>query len=173
MTTTSARPRNAATAAPAASYTLSDAARARLENELADLHAERAARATETGSLCGDAADIAEFAARDMRLEQLDERIAQVRAVLSEASTVRGATPPPAVDATAVMPGCRLTVLIDGSDDVEQVVLGDRAERAAGTGVVTLSSPLGRALIGAHPGDTVEYRAPAGTLRATVVDLCG
>jgi transcription elongation GreA/GreB family factor len=37
--------------------------------------------------------------------------------------------------------------------------------------VITLSSPLGRALIGARAGDTIEYAAPAGTLKATVLEL--
>jgi transcription elongation factor GreA len=162
-----------AAARPTARYALSDAARGRLEAELSDLNAERALRASEAGSMCGDVADIAEFAARDMLLEHLDERMSRIRALLAESGVPqhnvadkrsRGAD-------DTVRPGARLRMRIGGSDDAEEFVLGDRAERADDVGVITLTSPLGRALIGARAGDTVEYAAPAGTLQATVLDL--
>jgi transcription elongation factor GreA len=157
---------------PTSRYALSEAARGRLEIELSELDAERAMRASEAGSMTGDVADIAEFAARDMLLEHLDERITRIRSLLAESSVPRAAAAAhaPSVDDT-VGPGARLRMQIAGSDDAEEFVLGDRAERAADVGVITLSSPLGRALIGARAGDTVEYAAPAGTLKATVLEL--
>jgi transcription elongation factor GreA len=158
---------------PTSRYALSEAARGRLEIELSELDSERAMRASEAGSMTGDVADIAEFAARDMLLEHLDERITRIRSLLAESSVPRRPTSvahAPSADDT-VGPGARLRMQIAGSEDTEEFVLGDRAERAADIGVITLSSPLGRALIGARAGDTVEYAAPAGTMKATVVEL--
>lgn len=150
-----------------AGYVLSDAARSRLESELSELIDERETRAVESGNMCGDAADIAEFAARDMRLEHLDRAIARIHALLAEST---GAQTPGAAPGT-IGPGSRFRVLFGSNNNAERFVLGDRAERAADVGVITVHSPLGRALIGARAGDTVEYSAPAGTLQATVLEL--
>ncbi len=165
---------SATTFRPTAGYALSAPARARLEAELADLQAERARCASESGSMCGDVADIAEFAARDMTLEQLDGRISRIATLLAESSA---ATPRSAGAASAtggvdaVAPGARVTMRFTQDDPAEDFVLGDRAERARGLGVITLSSPLGRALVGAHVGDVIAYAAPGGILEATVLDV--
>lgn len=157
---------------PTVRYALSDAARGRLETELSELSSERATRASEAGSMTGDVADIAEFAARDMMLEQLDERITRIRTLLAESTpTPRPAAPIAGAPADTVSAGAHIRIRIAGSDEDEEFVLGDRAEGADGVGAITLSSPLGRALIGAHVGDTIEYAAPVGTLQATVLEL--
>jgi transcription elongation GreA/GreB family factor len=38
---------------------------------------------------------------------------------------------------------------------------------------LSAESPLGRALLGTHVGDEVRYRAPAGVLAVTVVEVNG
>jgi transcription elongation GreA/GreB family factor len=38
---------------------------------------------------------------------------------------------------------------------------------------VTVSSPLGQALVGRRAGDTVSYRGPDGDLQAEVVAVTG
>ncbi|GAA2769790.1 GreA/GreB family elongation factor [Streptomyces showdoensis] len=48
--------------------------------------------------------------------------------------------------------------------------MGELAE-APDLDLVTADSPLGRALLGRHAGDTVTYRTPEGTTTATVVSL--
>jgi transcription elongation factor GreA len=146
---------------------LSAAASGRLEAELAALVEERSLRATEELTATGDAADLAEFAARDMDLEQLDLRIVAIRGLLAEAHV-------PAERAESddtVSPGVVVELSFGGARTVETFLLGHLAEAGAGFEVITPQSPLGRALAGAHTGETVTYGAPAGDVAVTVVGL--
>ena len=62
-----------------------------------------------------------------------------------------------------VSPGMVLKIRYQGDDDTETVLLGSREEGVrGGLEVVSPSSPLGAALIGAHVGDTREYQLPDG-----------
>ena len=59
----------------------------------------------------------------------------------------------------------------EGDDEVEQYLVGSIEERRDDVSVVSPGSPLGQALIGHGPGDTVEYEAPNGTLRVEIVSV--
>jgi transcription elongation factor GreA len=52
-------------------------------------------------------------------------------------------------------------------------VLVSAAESDPGSGRLSIDSPLGRALVGAHPGDEVEFEAPRGRRRLAIVALAG
>lgn len=146
--------------------TLSAAASARLEQELAALIEERMLRATEPIDASGDAADLAEFAARDMLLERLDNRISGIRGLLAEASIPAAR---PAADEAG--PGAVVDLRFGAGNAVETFLLGHLAEIGGGLEVVTTDSPLGRALIGAKAGTTVRYDAPRGDVAVTVVGV--
>jgi len=161
--TKDARPRTQASARPA----LSNTARARLENELVELQTARAVHASEPIDVCGDVADIAEFAARDMVLEQYDRRISHLREVLSDAVGGYDGSP----DDETVRPGVVIALQFGTDGVTERFVVGDIAERDAAIEVITPASPLGRALIGARAGDSVECKAPHGTVRAAIVHV--
>jgi len=59
----------------------------------------------------------------------------------------------------------------DDDDDVQRFFVGSIEERRGDMAVVSPSAPLGKALIGKRPGDTVEYQAPGGSLKVTVVGV--
>ncbi len=147
---------------------LSPGASARLEQELAALVEERMLRATEPIGSSGDAADLAEFAARDMLLERLDERIAGIRGLLAEASFSR---PQAAAPAGVASPGTLLDLRFGKSRGTETFLLGHLAEADGSVEVITLQSPLGRAVLGATAGTKVSYGAPAGSVDVTVVGV--
>lgn len=157
-----------ATAPRRTAPTLSPAASSRLERELASLVEERQLRATEPIDATGDAADLAEFAARDMLLERLDTRISSIRGLLAEASLPR---PRDAVEDAGAEPGTVIELRFGSSRTVETMLLGHLAEADGEFEVVTPESPLGRALLGAKPGSTVRYAAPRGDLDVTVVAI--
>lgn len=150
-------------------YTLSAAARARLEAELHELQEARTACALEQTDLCGDIADIAALAARDMTLEHFDERIARLRNHLAGATavTVVGDDADPAT----VRPGTLIALRFGNETEPERFVVGDIAERGGAVEVITPSSPLGRALIGSRAGDRVEWAAPRGKIVANVIEV--
>ncbi|MFJ5530811.1 GreA/GreB family elongation factor [Streptomyces sp. NPDC093261] len=145
---------------------ISQAARRALEQELADLRAERtmvAATLRDADTAVGDRADEADELQRASELQRLDARISAIATRLREADT---AGPPP-TDLVGV--GSTVTVRFpDGT--VETLQIGESAEELDAT-LVTADSPLGRALLGHHAGDTVSYDAPGGQATAVVVSL--
>ena len=144
---------------------ISDAARHALEQELADLCDERAAVAAtlRNSDEVGDRADEADELQRADAIERLDARIAQITTRLRQAAE---AAPPP-TDVVGV--GSTVTVrFADGT--VETVQIGETADALDRT-LVTSDSPLGRALLGHRPGDSVSYDAPDGQATAVVVSL--
>jgi transcription elongation GreA/GreB family factor len=106
-----------------------------------------------------DPADQAERHAREVELAQVDQRINRLRmriAALAEA-------PQPLPGSL----GIGSTVVIDLGDGPERYVLGTWPE--PGSRIITMDSPLGRAVREARPGQTVAFSAPAG--RSTVTLL--
>jgi transcription elongation factor GreA len=115
----------------------------RLKEELAALLDQRG-----NGS-----ADVDEQERRELRIRQLHELIRS--AAVHE---------PP--DDGVAEPGMVLTVRYAGEDATETFLMADR-EGAAVDGdleICSPQSPLGRALLGAVPGEQREYRTPDGTL---------
>jgi transcription elongation factor GreA len=143
-------------------------ARQALERERAGLQAERgrvAATLRDSDAEVGDRADAADELQRADALERLDARIADITTRLTQAE----AAGPPPTDVVGV--GSSVTVRYgDGTE--ETLEIGERAE-AADRELITADSPLGRALLGRRPGDTVSYDAPEGTMTAAVVSLGG
>ncbi len=70
-----------------------------------------------------------------------------------------------------VREGCVVSIRYDGDDEVEQYLIGSIEERREGVTVMSPGSPMGKALLGAKPGETVQYEAPGGLLAVTVVEL--
>ncbi|MFF3873987.1 GreA/GreB family elongation factor [Streptomyces sp. NPDC001978] len=145
---------------------ISDAARHALEQELADLRTERrtvAATLQDSGSDVGDSADEADELLRADQLQRLDARIEALTTRLSRADV---AGPPP-TDLVGV--GSTVAVRF-GDGTAETFQIGETAEELDPR-LVTADSPLGRALLGHRPGDTVTYETPEGPATAVVVSL--
>ncbi|MEU3660651.1 GreA/GreB family elongation factor [Streptomyces sp. NPDC032940] len=145
---------------------ISDDARQALERERADLQAERgrvAATLQDSDDEVGDRADAADELQRADALRKLDSRIADITTRLTRAADAG----PPRTDAVGV--GSTVTVRYgDGTE--ETLEIGERAE-ASDQALITADSPLGHALLGRRPGDTVTYDTPAGRATAAVVSL--
>ena len=88
----------------------------------------------------------------------MEARIRQLTQLLRDAKVGQ----PPAAEAGVAGPGMVVTVRFSDGDE-ETFLIGSR-EEAAVTDVTVYSaqSPLGVALTGAKPGDTVSYTAPNG-----------
>jgi transcription elongation GreA/GreB family factor len=100
------------------------------------------------------------------RLERADE-LARISARVREITDVlAGRVKASSID--ALPEGAQVTVRFsDGSTDTMRVVTipEDSAD------MLTRDSPLGRALVGAQPGDRITYAGPDGTLVAEVVAI--
>lgn len=146
---------------------LSTSARAALTERLEQLLAQRVqafAESTVTGGT-GDAADRAGNVEAIIRLEDLDARIAALHNQLAA---------PPAGETTGdtVQVGSRVGIRFGKDEAPEDFLVGFLEQSGAGIEVITPSSPLGRALLGAVAGADVSYRAAAGkVLTATLVTV--
>ncbi|MFT3787296.1 MAG: GreA/GreB family elongation factor [Tepidisphaeraceae bacterium] len=99
----------------------------------------------------------------DRELRELEKRIATVNVVSSD-------------DVPADMVFLGQTVkLIDLSDDTEQLVriVGEAQAPSADSDILPVSatSPLGEALMKRRVGETVEVRAPRGTLEYKIAEI--
>ena len=136
-----------------------------LEQELAEVRAERDADAAtlQDTTEVGDRADQADELIRSNETHRLDARIDEINVRLRGAAD---AGPPP-----ADVVGVGSTVTVRYSDDsVATLQIGEGAAVLDRT-LVTADSPLGSALLGHRPGDSVSYDAPDGQATVTVVSL--
>ncbi len=150
---------------------LSQDAHDRLTAELEDLRthgriemADRIERAREHGDL----KENAEYHAAKEEKAKMEARIAQLFGILEDAVIVEigGAS-------DEVRIGTIVTLRYDGDDedDVEKYLLGSIEEASDGVTVISPTSALGEALMGARTGESVTYAAPNGTLTVIVVEL--
>ena len=146
---------------------LAPEARQRLEEELARLRQRRRERAAalEGGTRVGDGADAAEELELREELIWVDEQIAEIVARLTSSEPLYGAADLP--------DGTEVTLrLEDGTVVTLRVVaFPDEAPEGAEDTVLTVHSPLGRALAGHRPGDTITYATPDGRVHVTLLDL--
>ena len=108
----------------------------------------------------GDLKENAEYHAAREQQGFIEGRIQELEYVLSHAQLI---------DVASLNAGTRVvfgaTVELadcDSGDEVTYQIVGD-LEADIKKGLVSVSSPLARALIGKHEGDTVTIQAPAGT----------
>jgi transcription elongation factor GreA len=144
-----------------------DRTRQRLEEELAQLRARRhtlAAELDERDSV-GDRADHADLLEQADDVAWLDERIAEISGLLA-----RGGVPEP-VDGQ-LPHGAEVTLRFDdGEVSTLRVVAISEETEDDDVGVVTVDSPLGRALAGSTVGEVVQYETPTGPALVEVLEL--
>ena len=100
----------------------------------------------------GDLRENAEYKAAKERQDLLNTTAARMKEDLEKATIVR----PSDVDPTSVSFGTRVT-LRDAADEVEEYVLLGPWESNPENGVISYLSPLGRELLNAKVGDTLEF----------------
>jgi transcription elongation factor GreA len=140
----------------------------RLSRELDELIANRPAMAKEINDRReeGDLRENGGYQAAREEQGKQEGRILQLQQLLRTAQVGEA----PVSDGVAG-PGTVVEVRFDGDDDAERFLIGSREEaETAGIEVYSAASPLGKALTGAHEGDTVQYTAPTGaTIKLTLV----
>lgn len=154
-----------------AKHQLSQAAHDRLTAEFADLTTRgriQVAEKIEAARLLGDLKENGDYHAAKDEQGHMEGRIRQIEAILEDAEIV---APAPAGE---VGLGTIVTIVYDGDDDdaAERYLIGHMEEQTGDSSVSVMSpsSPLGAALIGAKKGTTVSYKAPNGTLKVRVID---
>ena len=124
-----------------------------LQQRLAELNSLRSELLSQ-----GDQAD-------QQRLAEIERDLRYFSARVQSAQVVA-----PATSHEKVQIGSRV-LFVDEQGQQHQVQLVGEDQAYAASGLINWGSPLGRALLGAAPGDEVLWRRPAGDLRIEIVAI--
>ncbi|MEW6414647.1 MAG: transcription elongation factor GreA [Pseudomonadota bacterium] len=116
----------------------------------------------------GDLSENAEYDAAKEKQGFIEGRIADLEAKLSHAQIID----PKTLDADGrVVFGATVDLEdADSGDTVTYQIVGDD-EADIKAGKISVSSPIARALIGRHAGDSVDVQAPGGVRQYEVLDV--
>ncbi len=120
------------------------------------------ARKIEIAREMGDLSENGDYHAAKEEQGKVEARIGHLGALLLDAVIIE------AGDGSTVVSGSVVTVTYEGDDDEERYLVGRIEEQREGLDVVSPTSPMGVALMGALLGDTVAYQAPSGEMRVTI-----
>lgn len=148
---------------------LSQQAHDRLQAELEDLTTRGRidiARKIETARELGDLSENGDYHAAKEEQGKMEGRVMHLEGTLEDCIIVEAAT---ATDTVAM--GNIVEIRYDGDTETERYLVGSIEERREGVIVMSSSSPLGAALLGAKIGQGVSYQAPGGTLAVEIVAI--
>ncbi|CAA7622871.1 transcription elongation factor GreA [Magnetospirillum sp. SS-4] len=143
---------------------------AQLEDELRTLKSvERPAviRAIAEAREHGDLSENAEYHAARERQSFIEGRVSELEDIISRAQVIDIAT----LSGSQVRFGATVTLADEDSDDEVVYTIVGAHEADIKAGRMSVHSPLARALIGKHLGDTVEVTAPGGSKSYEIVDV--
>ena len=141
----------------------------RLKKELADLKYEltvKLPKELEVARAHGDLSENAEYEAARARQDYVRSRIGQLEGRVRELSLYNVSSIPRDV----VAYGSRVTVEDDAGEAVTYDIVFPEEVNAA-RGQISLSSPLGRALLNKAVGEQVEVQTPGGKRAYQIVEL--
>ncbi|MFH1154999.1 MAG: transcription elongation factor GreA [Pseudomonadota bacterium] len=124
-------------------------------------------KAIETARAHGDLSENAEFDAAKERQSFLEGRIGELGYKIASAKVID----PDSVPKDCVRFASRVLLEnLDSEEEVAYMIVGQE-ESDISKGKISVSSPLGKALIGKKPGDEVVLQAPGGRRAYEVVDI--
>lgn len=144
----------------------------RLKEELARLQREerpQVIRAIEEARAHGDISENAEYEAAKEKQAMIEGRIGDLNQKLATSEIVDCDNG----DDGRVIFGCTVVLEDLGSGDTSTYRLVGPYESDINAGTISVTSPLGKALIGKEEGDEVLVRAPGGTRKLEVVEVRG
>ncbi|HEV2767651.1 MAG TPA: transcription elongation factor GreA [Acidimicrobiales bacterium] len=149
---------------------LSRTAYERLQRELELMTTEgrvEIARKIETARALGDLSENGDYHAAKEEQGKMEARIRQISAVLADAVVVDERTR----GGDRVTVGTVVHLRFASDDDVERFLVGSIEERHDDLEVLSPGSPLGRALMGAAPGDRRTYEVNGRALEVEIVSI--
>lgn len=133
----------------------------RLQDELKRLKVEErpaVIRAIEEARAHGDLSENAEYHAAKERQAIIEGRVADLEDKLSRAEVID----PKKLAGKTVMFGATVTMIDEESEETVKYQIVGSEESDIKHGLLSITSPVGQALIGKTEGDVVEVRTPRG-----------
>jgi len=124
-------------------------------------------KAIEEARAHGDLSENAEFAAAKERQGFIEGRISELQYKLGNADIID----PDMLNKDKAVFGCRVLLEnIDTGEDVEYQLVGTD-ESDIEKGRISVSSPLGQAILGKKPGDELTFQVPGGKRVYELVEI--
>ncbi len=124
-------------------------------------------KAIETARAHGDLSENAEFDAAKDKQSFIEGRIGELGYKIASAKVID----PETVPKDCVRFATRVLLEnIDSGEEVEYMIVGQE-ESDIKKGKISVSSPLGTALLGKKPGDEVVIQAPGGKRNYEIIDI--
>jgi transcription elongation factor GreA len=114
----------------------------------------------------GDLSENADYEAARKEQSFLEGRVQQLEQMIKYAVMIEGNSE----GGTEVVLGSTVVVETDRHGEETFTIVGS-AEADAAAGKISFTSPIGRSLMGRHPGETIRVQVPAGTLDYKIVDV--
>lgn len=115
----------------------------------------------------GDLSENAEYSAAKEKQSFIEGRIQELEAVVSRAQVID----PSEIEGNVIRFGATVAVVdVDTDKENKYQIVGDY-EADINENRISLSSPLGKALIGKEVGDEVEYIAPGGKKTFEILEI--
>ncbi len=115
----------------------------------------------------GDLSENAEYSAAKERQSFIEGKILELQQKLALAQVIDTSK----INQSKAAFGARVKVLDVGSDEEYVFLLVGADEADAKNGKISLSSPVGRALLGKEAGDSVTIKAPARTIEYEILEI--
>lgn len=115
----------------------------------------------------GDLSENAEYHAAKERQSFIEGRIQELQAKLALAEIID----PSKISQSKVAFGAKVKVLDISADEEYFFTLVGTDEADVKNGKISISSPIGRALLGKEVGDTVVIKAPARTMEYEILEI--
>ncbi len=115
----------------------------------------------------GDLSENAEYHAAKERQSFLEGRIQEFQAKLALAEVID----PSKISQSRVGFGAKVKVLDIGADEEYVFILVGVEEADVKQGKISISSPVGKALLGKEVGDSVMIKAPARTMEYEILEI--
>ena len=149
---------------------LSQKAYDRLVAELKDLTTRGRidiARKIEAARELGDLSENGDYHAAKEEKGKMEGRIMHIESILENSEIIEETSG----DVDTVIPGVTVSILYEGDDTPELLLVGSIEEKREDIDVVSPGSPLGEALLYGKIGDTVSFEAPHGILKVKIVGI--
>ena len=141
-----------------------------LEDELHELKVNRrreVAQKIKEAREQGDLSENAEYDAAKDEQRDIEARIEEIEKILKNAEVVDDNDG----DSSVINVGCTVTIKdLEFNEEMEYKIVGS-TEADSLKGKISNESPVGKALIGAQKGETVEVETPAGIIKYEILDF--
>ena len=142
----------------------------KLEEELDDLivvKRKEIAQKIKEAREQGDLSENAEYDAAKDEQRDIEARIEQIEKILKNAEVIDEDE----VDLEKISIGCKVTVLDVEYDEEEEFRIVGSSEANSLQGKISNESPVGKALLGAKVGDTINVETQAGVVQYKVLAI--